>query len=111
MTLKTFKSVSLIFASVTVVICLPLLIIMVFGMPGIDDGSDWVKGFKLGFNTIGMYFFGGIILLIVYSIGNFISRKFGVTENIGTFILGMFWLFFGFSVFNLFRALRLLDFI
>ncbi|MGM3308247.1 hypothetical protein ACSQ6I_20105 [Anabaena sp. WFMT] len=104
--IKTLKKRTLIFIYITALISFPTLGLWILGFPGMKN--EYARGWSLGLKTLYHYLVGCGIILAIYVVIARGSQKFHVLERFNIIVLGIFWIFFSYSVFNIYRALQIM---
>ncbi|MEB3882814.1 hypothetical protein [Lyngbya sp. CCY1209] len=100
------KQGTLLFMGATVILCLVGLVLWLFGVPGVQN--EYARGWLLGLQTLANYFVGCCVLGLLYFVAVRISRRFPNLERLTLMIVGIFWFFFIYTGFNLFRAFQIM---
>jgi hypothetical protein len=101
-----WQKATFVFICTSAVISLLTLGLWIFGVPGVQN--EYAKGWALGLKTLYRYLIGSCLTLTIYFVFARLSSRFPVFDRLQIILLVIFWLFFGYSAFNLFRALQIM---
>jgi hypothetical protein len=105
-TIIFFKKATVLFIGITLVISLFVTFLWALGVPGVQN--EYAKGWALGLKTLFQYFIGSGILLIIYAVVAKISQKFHAVLPLNLMIVSIFWIFFSYSAFQLYLAVKIM---
>jgi hypothetical protein len=103
---KNIKIGTFIFVGLTAAFSLLALFLWLFGAPGVEN--EYARGWRLGFETLYRYLAGCCVALVVYSATAIGSQKFRILIHVSSLVTGIFWIFFIYSAFNLYRAFQIM---
>ncbi len=104
--MKVLKIGTLIFAGTTAVITLPLLGLWLLGIPGVENA--YAIGWGLGLKTLWHYLLVCLFTVVGSLLMMGLQRQLAGLRYGQVAIAGFFWIFFGYSVVNLYRAFQIM---
>jgi hypothetical protein len=100
--LSILKTATWVIAGITALLTLLLLPLWILGVPG--TRNNYAIGWSLGLATLFQYLIGCCITLATFGISALTSRKYPASKHVSTAATGAFWVFFSYSIFNIYRA-------
>lgn len=94
------------FIWVSTVFSLGFLILWIFGVPGVQNA--YARGWALGLSTLFRYVVGCVLLLIIYAVVGKISERFENVWHFNLITIGIFWIFFLYSAFKIYRSFQIM---
>jgi hypothetical protein len=101
-TVTSLNRITFLFIRLTTVISLLTLAFWVLGVPGVQN--QYAIGWALGLKTLYHYFIGCCLLLIIYTVVSRIAKRNMAVLRFNILVVSAFWIFFIYSVFNLYQA-------
>jgi hypothetical protein len=98
---------TLIFAVITGVLAVPLLVMWVFGIPGAPS-PEVAAAWEGGLVALTVYIVGDALLLTLYAIFGLLSRWVRELDPVFSVLIFGFWVLFGYTLVRLWPAISLL---
>ena len=106
LTITLFKRGTLLFICTSLILYFLAILLWIPGIPGVEN--TYAKGWFLGFKTLNDYFLGSCIILIIYLNTSRIFKKISIVTHPQIIVASVFWMFFSYSAFNMYRAFQLM---
>lgn len=106
LSITLFKRGTLLFICTSLILYFFVILFWMAGIPGVEN--TYAKGWSLGFKTLNDYFIGSCIILIIYLNSSRIFKKISIVPHPKITVASVFWIFFSYSAFNMYRAFQIM---